>query len=187
MRYREELKGYVLERLSAAANRDDILRFVCERGRVSWAEAEALVAEVESAGAAAIARRQAPINLVSGFMAGLLGALLTGYAVLSIFEPLIGRPLPDALYLLNDFAVHSGLIPDTRNAVGVLHTYGLLPDSWRTLYTLGQSFGFGPDVIKAVYVLASGYLYWPLLLIGLFCLILGSTEFFQELFRIAGR
>jgi hypothetical protein len=107
--------------------------------------------------------------------------------VLSIFEPLLGRPLPNIFYLLNDFLVHYGLAPDPLVAVENLHHYGLLPDFWRTLYTLGQSFGVGPDVIKAVYVLASGYLYWPLLLIGLFCLILGSTEFFQELCRIAGR
>jgi hypothetical protein len=185
--YREELEAYILERLSAAANRDDIVRYVCERGRIEWVEGKALVADVEDAHAAEIARKHAPINLTSAAMAGLFGTLVTGYATLSIFEPLLGRPLPNVFYLLNDFAVHYGLIPDTRSAVDALHRFGLLPDFWRTLYTLGQTYGVSADVINAAYVLASGYFYWPLLLLGICSLIVGSLEFFKTIFRFAGR
>jgi hypothetical protein len=184
---KQMLSKYIVDRLSAAANRDDIIRYVCQRGNLSWTEAKAWVADVEEAYAEQIDRRHIPIDLTSAFMLGLFGTLVTAYSVLSIFEPLLGRPLPNFLYLLNDFGVHYGLLPDTNTAANNFNRYGVLPDFWRTLYTLGQTYGVSRDFINILYVLASGYLFWPLLLLGLGSLIVGSLEFFKNLFRITGR
>jgi hypothetical protein len=183
----QQLSQYVVDRLSAAANRDDIIRYVCQRGRLEWTQAKAFVADVEEIHAREIDRRHLPINLTSSLMAGLFGALLTVYAVFSIFEPLLGRPLPDFLYLLNDFGVHYGLLPNTRTVVENLQQYGLLPNFWRTLYTTGQSFGLSHDLVNILYVLASGYFFWPLLFLGLGSLIAGCLDFFRNLFQITGR
>ncbi|MBN1439211.1 MAG: hypothetical protein JW929_07365 [Anaerolineales bacterium] len=182
-----QLTKYIVDRLSAAANRDDVILYVCQRGRMDWNRAQALVADVEEAYAEVIDRRHLPINLTSSVMAVLAGALAAGYAVLAIFEPLIGRPLPDFLYLANDFAIHYGLLPDTRTALETLQRYDVLPDFWRTLYTLGQDIGVSRDLITAVFVLANGYFFWPVLVLGLYSLIAGLTEFFSHLFRLAGR
>jgi hypothetical protein len=184
---RQQLSHYIVDRLSAAANRDDIIRYVCERGHLDWARGKALVDDVEETYAREIERRHLPIDLTSAIMAGLFGALVTAYAVASIFEPLLGRPLPNALYFLNDIGVRYGLLPDTTTAVDNLHRFGLLPDFWRTLYTLGQQYGISRDFINIFYILASGYFFWPLLLLGLCSLIIGSLDFFRTLFRFTGR
>ncbi len=176
------LSDYVLDRLSAAANRDDIIRYVCQRGHMEWIQAKAFVADVEEIHAREIERRHLPVNLTSAFMMGLFGALVTAYSVFSIFEPLLGRPLPDMFYFLNDFGIRHGLLPDTRILVENLHQYGLLPDFWRTLYTTGQSFGISHDLINVLFVLASGYFLWPLLLLGLGSLIAGILDFFPQPF-----
>jgi hypothetical protein len=89
MLFREELTGYILEHLSAGANRDDIIRYVCERGQVSWPEAAAFVADVESSNERTILRRQSPINLTTAFMFSLAGMLLTGVAVYLLFAPVL--------------------------------------------------------------------------------------------------
>jgi len=181
------LTKYIVDRLSAAANRDDVITWVCQRGRMDWIQAKALVADVEEAHAREIERRHLPINLTSAIMVGLFGALVTVYAVFSIFEPLLGRPLPDPLYILNDFGVRSGFLPDTHRIVENIRGFGLLPDFWRNLYTQAQSFGVSHDLVNILFVLASGYIFWPLLILGLSSLIAGSLNFFRNLFRIAGR
>jgi hypothetical protein len=124
----QPLTKHIVGRLSAAANRDDIIRYVCRRGNLDWTRAKALVDDVEETSAREIERRQIPIDITSGFMVALFGSLVTAYSVLSIFEPLLGRPLPDFLYLLNDSGIRYGLLPDTRAALDNLHRYGLLPD-----------------------------------------------------------
>jgi hypothetical protein len=184
---REILARYIVDRLSAAANRDDIIRCVCQRGGLDWQQAKACVADVEETHITEIERRRAPFNLVSAVMVSAFGALVTTYAVLSICEPLLGRPLPNIFYLLNDFGVQYGLLPDTRVAVEKLHQIGLLPDFWRTLYTQGQSVGISRDVINVLYVLSSGYLFWPFLLMGIGSLVAGSVDFFRSLFQLARR
>jgi len=181
------LSRYVVDRLSAAANRDDIILYVCQRGNMDWGKAKAFVADAEETHAGLIDRRHLPINLTSSIMAALFGALVTTYAVFSIFEPLLGRPLPDFMYILNDFGVHYGLLPDMHAAVQNLQRFGLLPDFWRTLYTTGQSFGVSHDLINILYVLAGGYFFWPLLLLGLVSLIAGCLDFFRSVFRFTGR
>jgi hypothetical protein len=184
---KQALAKYVVDRLSAAVHRDDIIRYVCQRGRLDWIAAKAFVDDVEERHAREIDRRQIPINLTSAVMVGLFGLMVTAYSVLSIFEPLLGRPLPNALYLLNDFGVHYGLIPDPQTAINPFNRYDLLPDFWRTLYTVGQTYGVSHDFINILYVLAGGYFFWPLLLLGLSSLIVGSMDFFKNLFRITGK
>jgi hypothetical protein len=184
---RDPLTQYIVDRLSAAANRDDIVRYVCQRAKLSWPEGEALVAGVEDRFARKIERRHLPVNLTSAFMVCLFGGLLTAYALLSIFEPLLGRILPNPFYVLTDLGVRQGWLPDMQYALENLHRYGILPDFWRRLYTVGQTYGVSRDLINAFFILASGYLFWPFLLVGLGSLIAGSTEFFRNLFRLFRR
>jgi hypothetical protein len=184
---KQTLSKYIVDRLSAAANRDDIIRDACLRGNFTWPQAAALVKDLEETHALEIERRHIPVNLTSAFMVSLFGSLVTAYAVLSIFEPLLGRLLPDVFYLLNDFGVHYGLLPDTSIAVENLHRFGLLPDFWRTLYTLGRTYGVSRDIINTLFVLAGGYFFWPFLLLGLSSWVVGSVEFFKNLFRLIRR
>jgi hypothetical protein len=184
---RDALTRYTVDRLSVAANRDDIIRYVCQRGKLSWQAAEDLVETAEATHAREIERRHFPINFTASFMVWLFGCLVTVYAALSIFEPLLGRILPDPFYLLNDLGARYGLLPDTRQVIDNLHQSGILPDFWRTLYTQGQTYGVSHDAINALYVLVSGYLFWPFGLVGLSAMITGATEFFRNLFRLIRR
>jgi len=183
----DSLARYIVERLSAAANRDDIIRYVCQRGDLDWQQAKAFVADVEETYLADIERRHARYNLVSAFMICLFGGLVSTYAVLSIFEPLLGRPLPNVFYLLNDFLIHYGLAPDPTVGIEELHRIGLLPDFWRTLYTLGEQYGVSRDIINVAFVMAGGYTFWPFLLMGIASLVAGSVDFFRNVFRLARR
>jgi hypothetical protein len=84
---RADLSKFILERLSAAANRDDLIRDVCFREGIPWPEAEAMVDEVAAENEKTILRRQSPIALTTSAMFSLAGALLTGVAVVALFGP----------------------------------------------------------------------------------------------------
>jgi hypothetical protein len=84
---RAELSKFILDRLSAAANRDDLIRDVCFRQGIPWPEAEAMVEEVEAENEKTILRRQSPIALTTSVMITLAGALLTGVTVVALFGP----------------------------------------------------------------------------------------------------
>jgi hypothetical protein len=86
---RQDLSKLILERLSAAANRDDLIRDVCIRRGITWPEAEAMVNEVEAENERTILRRQSPINLIGSLMYSLAGMMITGAVTLALFWPAI--------------------------------------------------------------------------------------------------
>jgi hypothetical protein len=86
---REDLSKFILERLSAAGNRDDLIRDVCFREGIPWPEAEARVNEVEMKNEKIILRRQSPIVLTTAIMSALAGTILTGVAAFFIFSPVL--------------------------------------------------------------------------------------------------
>ncbi len=100
---RADPSKFILERLSAAANRDDLIRDVCFRQGIPWPEAEAMVNEVEAENEKTILRRQSPVALTTSAMISLAGMLLTGLAVVTLFGPALeqGRfTLLDIYYLV---------------------------------------------------------------------------------------
>lgn len=86
---KSDIRRFILDRLSAAANRDDLTKEVCLREGLSWQEAAALVADVESSDQRTILRRQSPINLTTAFMFSLSGMMLTGVAAYLLFAPVL--------------------------------------------------------------------------------------------------
>ena len=86
---KQTLSKLILDRLSAAGNRDDLIRDICLREGILWPEAEALVAEVEAEGEHIIFRRQSPVALTTSIMFTLAGMLLTGFAAYSLFWPVL--------------------------------------------------------------------------------------------------
>ena len=84
---RQDLSKFILERLSAAGNRDDLIRDVCFRTGVPWPDAEALVDEVEAENEKTILRRQSPFALTTSIMFVLAGVGITGFAAFTLFWP----------------------------------------------------------------------------------------------------
>jgi len=78
-----------LDRLSAAGNREDLIRDVCLREGIQWPEAEALVNQVEAEDEKIILRRQSPIDLTNAFMYVLAGMLITAFSAYVLFWPAV--------------------------------------------------------------------------------------------------
>ncbi len=86
---RQPISKFILDRLSAAENRDDLILDVCRREGIRWPEAEALVSQVETGDEKIILRRQSPIDLTNAFMYSLAGMLITGFSAYVLFWPAI--------------------------------------------------------------------------------------------------
>jgi hypothetical protein len=86
---KQDLSKFILERLSAAGNRDDLIRDVCFRQGIQWPDAEALVEEVEAENEKIIFGRQSPIVLTTAIMFTLAGTLITGLAAYFLFSPVL--------------------------------------------------------------------------------------------------
>jgi hypothetical protein len=98
---RQNLSKFILERLSAAGNRDDLIRDVCLREGIQWPEGEALVEEVETENEKTILRRQSPIALTTSMMFALAGMLITGFATYNLFWPVFLEGNFSLLFILN--------------------------------------------------------------------------------------
>ncbi|MGD0175121.1 MAG: hypothetical protein ABSC61_11970 [Anaerolineales bacterium] len=83
------ISQYILDRLSAAGNREDLIRDVCLREGIQWPEAEALVNQVEAEDEKIILRRQSPIDLTNAFMYVLAGMLITAFSAYVLFWPAV--------------------------------------------------------------------------------------------------
>jgi hypothetical protein len=114
---------FVVRELGANQTADQVSRMLCERKGYAWADAQQLVARVQSQHRTAIARRQAPFLLFLGVVTLIGGLLLLGYAALR-FSSLYAAPASAVL-------VRSPYV--YRNMVGAFCT-GLL-------MTLGSSVG----------------------------------------------
>jgi hypothetical protein len=83
------ISKFILDRLSAAGNREDLIRDVCLREGIQWPEAEALVNQVEAEDEKIILRRQSPIDLTNAFMYALAGMLITAFSTYVLFWPAV--------------------------------------------------------------------------------------------------
>jgi hypothetical protein len=83
------ISKFILDRLSAAGNREDLIRDVCLREGIQWPEAEALVNQVEAEDEKIILRRQSPIDLTNAFMYALAGMLITAFSAYVLFWPAV--------------------------------------------------------------------------------------------------
>jgi hypothetical protein len=70
------------------AGRNDIVREVCEKGQLHWADSEALVDEVLASQSQTIARRRYPISLAISVVTLVAGFLLVLSTALWLLEPL---------------------------------------------------------------------------------------------------
>jgi hypothetical protein len=83
------ISQYILERLSAAGDREDLIRDVCLREGIRCPEAEALVNQVEAEDEKIILRRQSPIDLTNAIMYALAGMLVTAFSAYVLFWPAV--------------------------------------------------------------------------------------------------
>jgi hypothetical protein len=83
---RQQLTDHVVHRLGELAGRNDIVREVCEKGQLHWADAEALVDEVLASQSQTIARRRYPIFLAISVVTLVAGFLLVVSTAVWLFE-----------------------------------------------------------------------------------------------------
>lgn len=74
---------FAIRELGSHKSRDGVVRALCEGGRFAWADAEAIVNEVEIDHGGKVARRQAPLLLVLAVGAILGGIFLTTRAIIA--------------------------------------------------------------------------------------------------------
>lgn len=116
---REDLVKYVARELGSGADRNALIRHVCETGEMSWPEAEAFVARVALGHEHEIAKRQSPLMLVLSvgtLIGGVVLILAGGYTLIAFFSGELGARLDFAYYgLATGLAmVAGGLIGLTR-------------------------------------------------------------------------
>lgn len=80
-----EVHEYIIENLASHTNRDDIVFELCHRYNLNWAEAEALVAEVEEERKGDIEKRQTPLLAIIAIGLMVVGLALIGYGVYNLF------------------------------------------------------------------------------------------------------
>lgn len=81
----EELTAFIVRELTKHHDRKEIVRKVCERGRLDWKDAERLVDQVEAQHGRTIATRQTPLLLFFS-----IGTLLLGIGLLAMnLQPLL--------------------------------------------------------------------------------------------------
>ncbi|MBN2389853.1 MAG: hypothetical protein JXR84_03965 [Anaerolineae bacterium] len=124
---REDLVKYVARELGSGADRNALIRHVCETGEMSWPEAEAFVARVALEHEHEIAKRQSPLMLalsVATLIGGVILTLAGGYTLISFFSGELQARLDFAYYgLVTGLAmVAGGLIGLTRTLKSLRET-----------------------------------------------------------------
>lgn len=86
---REDLAKYVARELGSGADRNALIRHICETGDLAWPEAEMFVARVALEHEHEIAKRQSPLLLIISVATLIGGGLLTlggGYGLVTFFS-----------------------------------------------------------------------------------------------------
>ncbi len=96
MALNEELVQTVVSELSNQRSRNEIVRMVCEQGRVEWGEADQLVKEIEMEYGHTIARRRLPLLIFLSAGTTLIGAILFSSSLQTIRD-LFGADLAGLL------------------------------------------------------------------------------------------
>jgi len=124
---REDQEKYVARELGSGADRNTLIRYVCETGEMSWPEAEAFVARVALEHEHEIAKRQSPLMLVISIGTIIGGAFLTlaGVYVLITFFSGELRARLDFVY----YALVTGLAMIGGGLIGLTRTLKSLRDT----------------------------------------------------------
>lgn len=115
---REDLANYVLRELGSGADRNALIRHVCETGDMSWPVAEGFVKRVALENAREIDKRQHPLLLAISIFTLIIGILLAfaGYDIITglgmIGGGLIG--LVSTLKLMRDVRIRDARVRDAR-------------------------------------------------------------------------
>ena len=81
----EKIRDYIIKRLSKNHNPNDIIMELCDRGKLTWPRAEALVNQVQREHSSTIVRRQSPLLIGIGlFLFGGGAYLLVSSSMLII-------------------------------------------------------------------------------------------------------
>ncbi len=124
---RKELTRYVVRELGSEADRNTLIRYVCENGDMTWPQAEAFVARVALEHESEIVRRRTPFLMmlsVVTLVGGALIALVCGYAIWAFFS---SRPL-----LRLDHAIYglmAGLSMVAGGLIGIMRLVKSLRDA----------------------------------------------------------
>jgi len=124
---REDLAKYVARELGSSADRNALVRHVCETGEMSWPQAEAFVARVALEHEHEIAKRQSPLMLIISVGTLIGGAFLVlggGYTLFIFFSGEIRARLDFAYY-----ALVTGLAMVAGGLIGLLRTLKSLRDT----------------------------------------------------------
>jgi hypothetical protein len=121
----EDLKAFIVDDLAEQQPRSDTILAVCERSGMDWPHAEALVNEVESERAHAIAARQAPFLIFLSACIAAGGVLFVAYTIQLMAPLLHGDALHVFLVLVAaiDGPLVFGLIGLCMLAGGVIGVY----------------------------------------------------------------
>jgi len=122
-----EINRYILKNLAEARDPDDIILDLCEKHRLSWHEAEALVQQVQDDNQETITLRQAPLLSVMALCTFFIGLFVLAYG---IYQILVERSslihlthiksitISDLFYIPVDMMLQMGLDPFTAIIFG---------------------------------------------------------------------
>ncbi|MEJ5310730.1 MAG: hypothetical protein WHX52_13275 [Anaerolineae bacterium] len=128
---REDMAAYVARELGSGADRNTLIRHICETGDMSWPEAERFVARVALENEHEIVKRQSSLMLVlgAGTLVGGVILFLAGVYMLVLF-------LKGELLIRPDFAFYgivTGLGMVAGGLIGLVRTLKSLRDAGEQL------------------------------------------------------
>jgi len=80
-----DLTNYIVDRLSGAANPEDIILDICDKTELSWPEAEALVIQVQAEHEQEVTKRQSPLLALVALSIFVGGVGLLAYSIYMLF------------------------------------------------------------------------------------------------------
>lgn len=124
---RADLAEYVARELGSGADRNSLIRYVCETGEMSWREAEMFVARVALENRHAIAKRQGSLMLVlsiATLVGGVILFLAGGYMLVLTFSGDI-QTRPDFGF----YGIMTGMGMVAGGLIGLVRTLKSLRDA----------------------------------------------------------
>jgi hypothetical protein len=124
---REDLAKYVARELGSSADRNTLIRHICETGDMSWPEAEAFVARVALENEHEIAKRQSPLMLilsVGTMIGGAFFVLAAGFVLIEFLSGELTVRLDLAFY-----GIVTGLGMLAGGLIGLVRTLKSLRDA----------------------------------------------------------
>lgn len=116
----DELTTFIINELSKHHNRKDVIRKICERGGITWKDADRLVTLIEAQHQRTIARRQTPLLLFLSIGILLLGIGLLAFNMQILFAFFQKDVLGQILSLQSTYYQILGLITGSGMTLGGL-------------------------------------------------------------------